>query len=52
MRPRVIFIAVCSVLACLTLGAAGFAKQGRGKDYRDAVSQSDKAASVFREIMP
>ena len=51
MKPRMISTAVCSVLALLIAGTVGFAGQKQSKDYRDAVSQSDKASRVFREIM-
>ena len=43
---------MCSILACLlaaTVSSAG--QKPASKDYRDAVSQSAKAARVFREIM-
>ena len=51
MKPRMISTAVCSVLALLVASTVCFAQQKQSKDYRDAVSQSDKAARVFREIM-
>lgn len=50
MKTKTILTAVCSVLAFLLAGA-GFAGQRETKNYRDAVSQSEKAAQVFREIM-
>jgi len=51
MKAKAISTAVCSVLACLVASAVCFAGQKQSKDYRDAVSQSEKAAQVFREIM-
>jgi lipid-binding SYLF domain-containing protein len=51
MTKNKISMAVCSVLACLVASMASFAGQKQSKDYRDAVSQSTKAARVFREIM-
>ena len=51
MKPKTISTAVCSVLACLVASTVCFAGQKQSKDYRDAVSQSAKAARVFREIM-
>lgn len=51
MRRKPIFIVVCSVLTCLAVGAVCLAGQKQSKDYSDAVSQSAKAARVFREIM-
>ncbi|HET9529028.1 MAG TPA: lipid-binding SYLF domain-containing protein [Blastocatellia bacterium] len=51
MRRKPIFIVVCSVLTCLVAGTFVSAGQKSSKDYRDAVSQSAKAARVFREIM-
>lgn len=51
MTPRTISTAVCGVLACIVGGTVCFAGQKQSKDYRDAVSQSAKAARVFREIM-
>jgi lipid-binding SYLF domain-containing protein len=50
MKKKTVLTAICSVLALLIAGA-GFAGQRQSKDYRDAVSQSEKAAQVFREIM-
>lgn len=51
MKTNKISMAVCSVLACLVATTVSFAGQKQSKDYRDAVSQSQKAARVFREIM-
>jgi SH3 domain-containing YSC84-like protein 1 len=51
MKSKTISTAVCSVLVCLVASAVSFAGQRHSKDYRDAVSQSEKAAQVFREIM-
>jgi SH3 domain-containing YSC84-like protein 1 len=51
VKRRTISTAVCSVLACFLASTICFAQQKQGKDYRDAVSQSEKAAKVFREIM-
>jgi SH3 domain-containing YSC84-like protein 1 len=51
MSRKLRFMALCSALICLTVGAVAMAGQKNGKDYRDAVSQSAKAAKVFREIM-
>jgi lipid-binding SYLF domain-containing protein len=51
MKAKTISTAVCSVLACLVASMVCFAGQKGSKDYRDAVSQSEKAAQVFREIM-
>ncbi len=51
MKSKTISTAVCSVLVCLVASAVTFAGQRQSKDYRDAVSQSEKAAQVFREIM-
>src|SRR5512143_2771108 len=51
MKTNKISMAVCSVLACLVASTVSFAGQKQSKDYRDAVSQSEKAAQVFREIM-
>jgi len=51
MKPKTILSTVVfSVFALLLAGTVCFAGQ-QGKDYRDAVSQSEKAAQVFREIM-
>src|SRR5690349_9063024 len=50
MKTKTILTAVCSALAFLA-ASAGFAGQRESKDFRDAVSQSEKAARVFREIM-
>jgi lipid-binding SYLF domain-containing protein len=49
MKPKMISTAVCSLLACLAASPVYVA--GQSRDYRDAVSQSAKAARVFREIM-
>ncbi len=43
--------AVFSVLAGLMASTVSFAGQRQNKDYRDAVSQSQKAGQVFRQIM-
>ena len=51
MKSKLIIRAVFSVFVGVIASTAAFAGQGQGKDYRDAVSQSDKAAQVFREIM-
>ena len=51
MKTNKVSMAVCSVLACLVASSVSFAGQKQSKDYRDAVSQSQKAARVFREIM-
>jgi lipid-binding SYLF domain-containing protein len=51
MKRKTILIAACSILTCLAAGTLASAAQKRSKDYRDAVSQSAKAARVFREIM-
>ena len=51
MKPKTISTAVCSVLACFVASTMCFARQNQSKNYRDAVSQSAKAARVFREIM-
>jgi lipid-binding SYLF domain-containing protein len=51
MNPRKISTAAFSVLACLVASTVCFAGQKQSKDYRDAVSQSEKASRVFREIM-
>ena len=51
MKAKTISTAVASVLICLVAGTICFAGQRQSKDYRDAVSQSEKAARVFREIM-
>jgi lipid-binding SYLF domain-containing protein len=51
MKRKTISIAVCSVLAFVVTSTVCFAGQKQSKDYRDAVSQSEKAARVFREIM-
>ena len=55
MKSKTFSTAVFSVLACLVaslaVGTVCFAGQKGSKDYRDAVSQSEKAAQVFREIM-
>jgi len=51
MKPKTISMAVCSMLACLLASTVTFAGQKQSKDYSDAVSQSKKAAQVFREIM-
>lgn len=53
MKPGTISTAVCSVLACLVASTVCFGGQGQkqSKAYKDAVSQSEKAARVFREIM-
>lgn len=51
MKAKTISTAVCSVLACLLASTVCFAGQRGSKDFRDAVSQSEKAAQVFREIM-
>ena len=51
MKRKTISIAVCSALAFLVASTVCFAGQKQSKDYRDAVSQSEKAARVFREIM-
>lgn len=51
MRRKSMLITVSSVLACLVAGTVGLAGQKKSKDYRDAVSQSTKAARVMREIM-
>lgn len=50
MKSKMIAAAVCSMLVCLLASTVCLA-QKHGKNYRDAVSQSDKAARVFREIM-
>jgi lipid-binding SYLF domain-containing protein len=50
-QPKKISIAVFSMLACLMASTVCVAGQKGNKDYRDAVSQSEKAAQVFREIM-
>jgi len=51
MKRKIISILVGSALACLLMSTVCFAGQKQSKDYRDAVSQSAKAARVFREIM-
>ncbi|HSF25165.1 MAG TPA: lipid-binding SYLF domain-containing protein [Blastocatellia bacterium] len=51
MNQKKISTAAFSALACLVLSTVCFAAQKQSKDYRDAVSQSKKAAQVFREIM-
>ena len=51
MKQKTITTVVCSVLACFVASTVCFAQQRQSKDYRDAVSQSEKAAQVFREIM-
>jgi SH3 domain-containing YSC84-like protein 1 len=51
MKRKMILMAAISALTCLIAGATCFAGQKESKDYRDAVSQSRKAAQVFREIM-
>ena len=51
MKRKAILITLCSVLTCLLAGPLASAGQKSSKDYRDAVSQSAKAARVFREIM-
>lgn len=51
MKRKAILIALCSLLTCLVAGTSASAGQKSSKDYRDAVSQSAKAARVFREIM-
>jgi len=51
MKRKTILMVVCIALACLVTSAVCFAGQKQSKDYRDAVSQSAKAARVFREIM-
>jgi SH3 domain-containing YSC84-like protein 1 len=51
MKPKTVSIAVTSALAFLITTSVCFAGQKQSKDYRDAVSQSRKAAQVFREIM-
>ena len=51
MRTKMIWTAVVSVFICLGASTMCFAGQGQSKDYNDAVSQSDKASRVFREIM-
>jgi lipid-binding SYLF domain-containing protein len=51
MKRKAISIAVCGILTCLVAGTVASAAQRRSKHYRDAVSQSAKAAKVFREIM-
>ena len=49
MKRKMISTATCSALMILIAATVGMAQPS--KDYRDAVSQSAKAASVFREIM-
>ena len=51
MKRKEIFITLCSMLICLVAETFVSAGQKSSKDYRDAVSQSVKAARVFREIM-
>ena len=51
MKAKMISRRICSVLACLVASTVCFAGQKQSKEYRDAVSQSEKAARVFREIM-
>lgn len=51
MKRKAILMAICSVLIGLLAGTLASAGQKSSKDYRDAVSQSAKAARVFREIM-
>ena len=51
MKPKMISMAVASAVACVLAGTVCFAAQKQSKDYRDAVSQSEKASKVFREIM-
>lgn len=51
MKPKTISAAVRSSLVCLVASSMCFAGQKQSKDYRDAASQSAKAARVFREIM-
>ena len=51
MKPGTILQTVCTVLACLVATTVCFGGQKPSKHYRDAVSQSDKAARVLREIM-
>lgn len=51
MKAKTISTAVCSVLALLIASTSAFAGQKHSKHYRDAVSQSQKASQVFRQIM-
>jgi SH3 domain-containing YSC84-like protein 1 len=51
MKPKTILAAVTTVLVCLAASSMCLAGQRQSKDYRDAVSQSEKSAKVFREIM-
>ena len=51
MKPKTISITICTAVAFLVTGTVCLAGQKQSKDYEDAVSQSNKAAQVFREIM-
>jgi lipid-binding SYLF domain-containing protein len=51
MKAKTILTTAATVLVCLAASTLGLAGQKQSKDYRDAVSQSEKAARVFREIM-
>ena len=51
MKPKTVSTAVAGVFVCLVLSTVCLAGQSQSKDYRDAVSQSEKASGVFREIM-
>lgn len=51
MKRRSIVIAIFSVVTCLGISSICSAGQKPGKNYRDAVSQSEKASTVFRQIM-
>lgn len=51
MKRKAILTTLCGMLTCLLAGTLASAGQKSNKDYRDAVSQSTKAARVFREIM-
>jgi lipid-binding SYLF domain-containing protein len=51
MKRKMILMVVCIALGSPVTSPVGLAGQKQSKDYRDAVSQSAKAARVFREIM-
>ena len=51
MKTKMLYTVVCSVLVGLIVSTGSFAGQKQNKDSRDAASQSEKAAQVFREIM-